>query len=226
MCGRFVLRNRDLIRACIDAMPRIPFEEYSETKIVPRFNIAPSQSVPIVRLTRGKGQVAFVRWGLIPSWTKEKPKLAPINARAETVATSGMFRQAFRRNRCSVPADGFYEWKKVGTAKQPFFIHQPDDSLFCFAGLWERWKRPDADEPIETMIIITTTPSPIMADIHNRMPVILQQDDYKRWLDPETPPDECHALLMPFAGELEAYPISTHVNSPMNDDPECVEKLK
>lgn len=215
----------------IDAMPRIPFEEFDERPKwpppPPRWNIAPSQSVPIIRLHGGTGELALVRWGLIPSWTKEKPTIAPINARAETVASSGMFRQAFQRHRCLIPADGFYEWKKLTPkTKQPMFIHRPDDSLFFFGGLWERWKPSEAAEPIETKTIITTTPTPLMEGIHNRMPVILRQQDYERWLEPDAKPDALKSLLVPYPGELEAYPVSTHVNSPKNDDPECIEKLK
>jgi putative SOS response-associated peptidase YedK len=127
--------------------PSLPgFEEFTER---PRFNIAPSQRMPIVRADgAGSPELAAAHWGLIPSWTKE-PKLKPINARAETVATSGMFRQAFTRRRCLVPADGFYEWQGLKPPKQPFFIHRKDDRQFAFAGLWERWHPPGA-EPVDT----------------------------------------------------------------------------
>jgi putative SOS response-associated peptidase YedK len=125
-----------------------------------------------------------------------------------------------------VPADGFYEWKGAKPPKQPFFIHKPDDSQFAFAGLWERWRPPKDAEPVETFTIITTTPNELMAGIHNRMPVILREDDYNVWLNPESPPDELKSLLVPFPDELEAFPVSTHVNSPKNDNPACIEKAE
>jgi putative SOS response-associated peptidase YedK len=214
----------ELLRAGLGTV-KVPFEEFSENKIIPRFNVAPSQQVPIVRLRDGKGELAFVRWGLIPYWSKKKPKIQPINAKAETVSTSGMFRGAFQRRRCLVPADGFYEWQKHGAFKQPYFIHKSDDSLFCFAGLWESWKPLDSDDVVETVTLITTPPNPLMENIHNRMPAILRQQDYERWLNPETPADELQSMLVPFPDELVAYPISTHVNSPRNDDAECIKEI-
>ena len=193
---------------------------------MPRYNIAPSQRIPIVRINSdGRRIIDDAEWGFIPSWTKGKPKLKPINAKGETVATSGMFRQAFNRRRCLVPADGFFEWHGSKPPKQPYFIHRPDDSIFAFAGLYERWKsEPDA-EPVETCTIITTTPNDVMKPIHNRMPVILRHDQYAEWLDPATPPDKLQAMLTPFSGKLEAYRISTRVNKPANDDPSLIEQL-
>src|SRR5688572_1658672 len=139
MCGRYTLRRIDLIRGGFDARLLPAFEELTER---PRFNIAPSQMIPVVRLNaQGERVIDAVRWGLIPSWTKGKPKQQPINARGETVATSAMFRQAFERRRCLVPADGFYEWRKLDTeTKQPMYVRRKDEDLFAFAGLWERWK--------------------------------------------------------------------------------------
>jgi putative SOS response-associated peptidase YedK len=174
----------------------------------------------------GLREMAIARWGLVPLWAKELPKHQPINARAETVPTGGMFRQAFARRRCLVPADGFYEWQGAKPPKQPYFIHQPDDGQFAFAGLWERWRETKDADPVDTFTIITTTPNELMATIHNRMPVILKPDDYAAWLDGSTPPDRLKSLLAPYPDEWEAYPVSTHVNNPKNDDPECVEKLK
>jgi putative SOS response-associated peptidase YedK len=134
MCGRYSLRRVSLVFTDLNAVPVARFEEFSEH---PKFNIAPSHHVPIVRLdAKGERTVSLVRWGLIPHWTKGKPKTAPINARSETVASSGMFRQAFERRRCLVPADGFYEWQGKKPPKQPYFIHMKDDGLFAFAGLW------------------------------------------------------------------------------------------
>jgi len=224
MCGRYTVRRFD--PAAYDAAPL--FEEFTDLKIVPRFNVAPSQDVPIIRLNKDDQRVAsFIRWGLIPSWTKGKPKLAPINARAETVTTSPMFKAAFTRRRCLVAADGFYEWKKLpGGGKQPYFIHLKDDSEFAFAGLWERWRPEEDAEPVDTCNHITTTPNELMAPIHDRMPVILRKQDYAKWLDRETDQETLLSLLKPLpADEMEAVPVSSRVNSPKNDSPENVKPV-
>jgi len=222
MCGRFVARKLRL--EDYDAAPF--FEEFSEKGILPRFNIAPSQAIPVIRLDKDDRRVAdVVKWGLIPSWSKELPKLQPINARSETVGTSGMFKAALARRRCLIPADGFYEWRKDGAAKQPFFIRRPHDEPFAFAGLWERWRpAPDAP-PIDTCVILTTTPNDVMKPIHDRMPVILEKKDYALWLDRHADLAEVSKLLKPFAGELEAYPVSRAVNSPKNDSEENVRAI-
>ena len=225
MCGRYTIRRVDmLIRH--GAMEAPFFEEFDETKIVPRFNVAPSQAAPIVRVNvPGRWAIDLVTWGLVPHWTKGTPKAKPINARAETVAASGMFRQAFNRRRCLIPADGFYEWKGVKAPKQPMFIHFPDDRLFCFAGLWERW-RPEPDvEPIDTFTIITTTANTDMRPIHHRMPVILPEKDYARWLDREVPGEGVADLMRPYdEGLIESYPVSHLVNKPANEGPALVER--
>jgi putative SOS response-associated peptidase YedK len=216
----------DAIRA---GMPQYVFEEFSEhgrsmPKWKPRFNVAPSQVVDIVRVRDGRGVIESASWGLIPHWTKGKPKLKSINARADTLASSGMFRQAFEKRRCLIPADGFYEWKGAKPPKQPYFIHRRDDAVFAFAGLWEKWKpEPDA-EPIETFTIITTTPNALMETIHNRMPVILDPKDYDRWVDPGTPCEGVVDLLKPSDPvAMEAWSISTKVNSVKNDGLELLE---
>ena len=220
MCGRYTIRRPDLIRAGLRHQPTFGFEEFDEY-LTPRFNIAPSQLAPIVRATDKGYQLLLARWGLIPAWSKEKPKVKPINARCETVATSGMFRQAFQRRRCLVPADGFLEWQGAKPPKQPFFIHLKSDSSFAFAGLWEQWKPKDG-EPVDTFTILTTTPNSLMSPIHNRMPVILREDEYDRWVGKEHTTD----LLRPFdAAGMEAYKVSSAVNSPKNDNPECVQPV-
>ena len=221
MCGRYTVRRPDLARAALEAVPGLGFEEFTER---PRYNVAPSQPVPVVRLNHdGLRVMTLVHWGLIPHWAKELPKIKPINARAETLATSGMFRQAFARRRCLVPADGFYEWRRDGKTKQPVFVHLPDDRPFCFAGLWERWA-PDADtEPVDTCAIVTTVPNALMSGIHDRMPVILGPADYAAWLNRDTDPQNAAAMLQPYPdGEFVADPVGRHVNSPGNDTPECV----
>lgn len=223
MCGRYSLRQNDLHRVGADVSCFLP--KYDEFVEKPRFNIAPSQDGLIVRVdAKGEPELSLPQWGFIPAWTKETPKLRPINARAETVATSGMFRQAFGRRRCLVLADGFYEWQGSKPPKQPYFIHMKDDGLFAFAGLWERWRPDDDAEPVETFTIITTTPNGVMSPIHNRMPVILSPRDYERWLDPKQTGESVLELLRPFAADgMEAYRISTRVNKPAHDGPELIE---
>jgi putative SOS response-associated peptidase YedK len=225
MCGRYSLRRVNLVLSELNAVPELPFEEFTER---PRFNVAPSQQVPIVRLNeQGQRSAGLLRWGFIPRWAKELPKVQPINARAETVATSGMFRDAFVRRRCLVPADGFYEWRKLDAkTKQPMWVHFPDDRLFAFAGLWERWRPAKDAEPVDTFTVLTTTPNALMEPIHNRMPVIIPPGGYGRWLDPESDVGVATAMLRPYPdGEMVAVPVSRTVNSPRNNVPECIAPL-
>lgn len=200
----------------------------------PRYNIAPTQDVLAVRVDAevGEREAAALRWGLIPSWAKE-PKSGPpmINARAETVAEKPTFRTAVRRRRCLIPADGFYEWQKLGAGanrgkKQPFYIHRGDDRPFAFAGLWESWSAME-NRPlvIESCTIITTSANRALAALHDRMPVILAESDYALWLDPivDDPGDVAHLLAPCGDEELVAEPVSTHVNRVANDDPQCIQ---
>lgn len=224
MCGRYTIRRIDIFIR-FGAMDPPPFETFDEKRLVPRFNVAPSQMVPAIRLNSDDARsLGLVKWGLIPSWTTGKPKLQPINARAETVATSSMFRSALDRRRCLVPADGFYEWQKREQGKQPIFIRLKEDEPFAFAGLWERWKPDEASPPIDTMTIITTTPNKLMAPIHDRMPVILKPEDHTRWLDRSVAGKDVLDLLTPFdAEQMEAWPVSTRVNTPKNDSPDLID---
>jgi putative SOS response-associated peptidase YedK len=222
MCGRYTLRRIDLLRSALDAVPTLPFEEFTER---PHYNVAPSQDIPMVYVDEnGRRVVSLARWGLIPAWAKEAPKIRPINARAETVATSGMFRAALERRRCLIPADGFYEWQAPPSGKgrkQPFFIHFKDDRPFAFAGLWEH-----SQSFGDTCTIITTEPNDLMRPIHNRMPVILRREDYAQWLCPQTPGRGVVPLLHPYDGkEMEAYPISDKVNRPANDGAELIDNI-
>jgi putative SOS response-associated peptidase YedK len=172
---------------------------------------------------RRQRECVLLRWGLIPGWADD-PKIGNrmINARAETVASKPAFRNAFKRRRCLVVTDGFYEWKKLVQGKQPHYIRMKDDRPFAFAGLWESWHRDGSQ--IESCTIITTEPNALMKSIHNRMPVILRPDDYDCWLDPEFQDgDALQRLLAPFsAHRMEAYPVSTLVNSPGNDVADCI----
>lgn len=216
MCGRY------LLRAPLDLLQRA-FRFGERPNLAPRYNIAPTQTVPIVRRARGgEGrELALVRWGLVPAWAKDLSiGSRMINARAEGIATKPAFRAAFKARRCLVPADGFYEWAKLDGRKQPMLIRLRSGEPFAFAGLWEIWRSPDG--PLETCAIVTTEPNAVTAPIHNRMPVILDPDDYNRWLDPSRPGGE--ELLRPCPAEwLEAYPVSPKVNSPRNDAAELIE---
>ena len=224
MCGRYMLRaDPKLLKRAFGV------GEFSETPrdLASRFNIAPTQPVPIVRelkvVRRGDGsaarELATVRWGLIPAWAKD-PSVGnrTINARAEGVAEKPAFRAAFRSRRCIVPASGFYEWKREGRGpKRPYLIRCKDGEPIGFAGLWETWRDPSGGEAVETCTIITCEPNELMAGLHDRMPVILDPGDYDRWLAPEAPGAE--ELLRPCPAEwLEAVPVGTRVNSPANDD--------
>ncbi len=227
MCGRFTLfvDPQDLM----DAFPGFEAPEH----IAPRYNIAPTQPVAVIANT-GQNKIEFFRWGLIPSWAtpalaggaREDPAIGDrmINARAETLAEKPSFRTAYRRRRCLVLADGFYEWRKEpGQRKTPMFIRLQSGRPFAFAGLWESWRPPD-DQPILSCTIITTTPNELLAPIHNRMPVILAPEAYDLWLDPaEKRPDQLRDWLRPFpADQMTAHPVSTLVNNPQNDAPACI----
>jgi putative SOS response-associated peptidase YedK len=223
MCGRFTLtidpgELQDLIPGLV-----VPGD------IRPRFNIAPSQPIAVLPNT-GNNTLDFYVWGLIPSWAKD-PAIGNrmINARSETLAEKPSFRSAFRRKRCLIFADGFYEWQQAeaGKPKQPMYVCMKDQKPFAFAGLWEMWFAPDGSE-VRSCTIITTEPNDLMKNIHNRMPVILPSSSYPLWIDPnEQPPERFKELLIPFPAEaMKAYPVSRFVNSPNNDSPECVKPLE
>jgi putative SOS response-associated peptidase YedK len=221
MCGRFTLTAD--ISALQENFPWLGIPPGLE----PRYNIAPTQPVAAVP-NDGKNRLDFFTWGLIPSWAKD-PSIGSrmINARAETLAEKPSFRSAFRRRRCLILADGFYEWRSDGgKGKMPMYIRLEDGSPFAFAGLWELWNAPDGSQVLSTAII-TTEPNPLMAKIHNRMPVILPEKAYPLWLQSgEADPKELSGLLLPYpAEEMVAYPVSKLVNNPANDLPACIEPL-
>lgn len=225
MCGRFTLTvtYEDLLELVHGL--RVNFDQWPG----PRYNIAPTQPVPTV-LNDGERALTFSRWGLIPFWAKEAGiGSRMINARVETVHEKPAFRSAFRRQRCLVFADGFYEWTPVPgqRRKQPMYIRLKGGAPFAFAGLWDRWRDPAAGEdaaPIITCTIITGEPNALVAQYHNRMAVILSPEHYETWLEPgELPPGALLPLLKPYpAGLMEAYPVSTRVNSPEFDDPSLI----
>lgn len=222
MCGRFTLRA---------SLSRLIAEfAIGPTAFVldARYNIAPSQPVVAVRRsdTTGGRELCMLRWGLVPSWADD-PSLGSrmINARAESVADKPAFRGAFARRRCLVPADGYYEWQALDKPrrKQPYFIHLQDEGLFAFAAVWEAWSSADG-EPLETCAIITTDANEQTAAIHHRMPVILGPADYDVWLQPSRLEEEAwRRMRQPFAGDrMAAYPVSTLVNHPRHDRPDCL----
>jgi putative SOS response-associated peptidase YedK len=221
MCGRFTLRTSAQEVAKTFGLLEVP-----DLRL--RYNVAPTQQVLTITLQDGKRQGRLRRWGLVPSWADD-PKIGyrMINARAETVADKPAFRSAFKRSRCLVVADGFYEWKKGADTKtkQPYYIRLKKDRPFAFAGLAEHWTR--NGEAIDSCTLITTDPNELMAEIHDRMPVILPPEDYDLWLDPEFEGKEkLLSLLRPYpADEMKAYPISALVNSPKNDVAACIEVI-
>jgi putative SOS response-associated peptidase YedK len=222
MCGRFTLRTAGKVLAAVFQLPQVPQLPFP-------YNIAPTQVVAAVRQAAGSGlrELVQLRWGLIPSWAEDKKIGARlINARAETAATKPSFRSAFRHRRCLLLADGFYEWQRLDGKKQPFYLRLRDDRPFAFAGLWESWTGPDG-EVIESGALLTTEANATVRPVHDRMPVILAAADYARWLDPAAQkPEALQPLLRPYpAEEMTAYPVSTRVNAPRNDDAKCIEAL-
>ncbi len=218
MCGRFGVAITGEQLALLLELP----EEAVPADLRARHNICPTQQVPIGTVgPGGERELAQMRWGLVPSWAKDKKIGARmINARAEGVASKPSFRAAFRRRRCLVPADAFYEWQAVEgqKAKQPWLIRLRGGEPFCMAGLWERWKDPSEETWLETFTIITTEANEAIAPLHHRMPVILHPDDRARWLDPGAPAELLEGLLGPCPPQvMELWPISTLVNRPAND---------
>jgi putative SOS response-associated peptidase YedK len=226
MCARFTLTRR--LNLLVQEMTELMLDEgvLHDWDPPPRYNIAPTQSVAAVRATpdAGRRELVPLRWGLIPSWAKD-PKVGNrlLNARAETVAETPAFRAAFKRRRCLILADGYYEWTGSKGKKQPWHFHLHGNRPFAFAGLWEHWRPPEG-EPVETCTIITTEANELAAKYHDRMPVILHAAEYAHWLDPEQQAaDDLKPLLVPYpADELEVAAASPLVNSPKNDRPECL----
>ncbi len=220
MCGRYNLIT--------DAQALIDFFEVANSlDIQPRYNIAPSQDIVAVRQHQDHRVLSWLHWGLVPSWAKDKTiGHHTINARAETVAEKPAFRAAFRKRRCLIPATGFFEWQVTNGHKQPYNIRIGNGKLFAFAGLWEHWE-PNGQAPVESCTIIVTEANDAVAPIHDRMPVILHPDTYDTWLDPNYQKKEAlKALLQPCPTHwINAYPVSTHVNKPQNDDAACITPL-
>lgn len=219
MCGRFV---RD---ASVQEIAETFHIEEPPFDLPPGYNIAPTQEVPVV-LDGKPRRLTLCRWGFIPSWSKDASVGSRmINARAETVADKASFRRSFVSRRVLIPASGFYEWKKEGGRKIPFYIHCTSRRVFGFAGLYNLWQSPEGSG-ICTCTIITTNANSLLQPIHNRMPVIIRREDEDRWLDtPEEDAKTLMPLLAPYpAEEMDFYPVSSLVNSPRNDFPECIRK--
>lgn len=220
MCGRYTLFKLEQL------LHRFPWIESVPPETVARYNVAPTQSVLVISNAHPDQFDAF-HWGLIPSWAKD-PSIGSrmINARVETLAEKPAFRHALRRRRCLVPADGFYEWRKEpgGKTRTPMHIRLKSGEPFAFAGLWETWRPPDGDT-LHSCTLITGPPNEVVAPIHDRMVVIVKPEHYRRWLDPsEQSPEDLAELLRPYpAEEMEAVPVSTRVNSPANEGPECID---
>lgn len=228
MCGRFILGGN--VQALAE---QFSFGLEGVRDIPPRYNIAPTQPVAAVRARNVKGEreLALLRWGLIPGWAKD-PAIGNrmINARAETAAEKPSFRSAFKRRRCLILANGFYEWKKVPGGKQPYLIRREDGAAFAMAGLWEHWQDPGGGE-ISTCAILTTAGNSMMATIHGRMPVILEEEHHSRWLNPmdavSGTRDALLAMVQPREWEdMTAIPVSTYVNNPRNEGLQCIEPVE
>jgi putative SOS response-associated peptidase YedK len=219
MCGRYRLSRRKQI-----------IEEYFDTADwqedwSPRYNIAPTQPVPVIRQHPKEPvrQLALMKWGLVPHWAKDASDAArTINARSETAASKPAFRDPLKFRRCLIPADGFYEWARKGSSKQPYCFQVGDSGLFAFAGLWERWRDPSG-QWVKSCSIVTTTPNAVTSAIHDRMPVILDRDRYDLWLDPGmTKVEAVSDLLRPCdARQKRCVPVSTRINHVANDDEDC-----
>jgi len=224
MCGRYRLsRRKQIIEEHFDSVS-------GDEDWTPRYNIAPTQYVPIIRQNpkEPRRELSLVRWGLIPSWAKDASGAAKmINARSETAATLPAFRDAFKLRRCLIPADGFYEWARTRPSRQPYCFEVNEGQLFAFAGLWEGWRDPSGTW-IKTCTVLTTAPNAVTSPVHDRMPVILEPDSYDLWLDPGfTDVTAVADLLKPYDARLmRCYPVSTRINRAENDDAECAEPVE
>ena len=219
MCGRFTIRIPATVlmhQFGVDAGLQMPM----------RYNVAPTQQIPVITQHDGKRQLETMRWGLVPSWADD-PKIGyrMINARSEEAATKASFRSAMKKRRCLILADGFYEWEKIGKAKQPHWFRMANEQPFAFAGLWERWGK--VDPPLDSCTILTTSANELVGKYHNRMPVILSPNDYGAWLDPANQDsDSLRYLFEPFpASELIDTKVNPIVNNARSDTPDCIEPI-
>jgi putative SOS response-associated peptidase YedK len=222
MCGRYALTRNAEVLVRLFGLRATPQSE-------PRYNIAPTQDALVVRVGKdGERKAEPLHWGLVPFWADD-PSIGNrmINARAESAADKPAYRAAFRKRRCLVPADAFYEWKKLGKGKQPYAIRRNDDQPMALAGLWEYWQGKEGEE-LRSFTILTTDPNELVKPLHNRMPVVIDPKDFDLWLDPQVDdPKKLKPLIRPAdASRMEAYPVSRRVNSPGNDDARCLEPVE
>lgn len=220
MCGRFSLVVPERFFSKVYLFKTMP-------EMQPNYNIPPGIDIWALRNENKTNHMELVRlrWGLVPSWAKD-PKVGHqmINARSETVAEKSSFKAAFKSRRCLIPADGFYEWKREGKSRFPYYIHLRNRAPFAMAGLWESWKNL-AGEVLESCTILTTTPNAVMEPLHDRMPVIIPESEREEWLNNSTPIDQLKTMTAPYPeDEMAAYPVSSFVNSPRNNGPKCLEK--
>jgi putative SOS response-associated peptidase YedK len=220
MCGRFTVTSSP---EALRALYRYP----EQPNFPPRYNVAPTQPIAVVRLHEGRRQFALMRWGLLPSWVKDPKNFTLlINARGESVCDKPAFRAAMKRRRCLIPADGFYEWQALAGRKQPYFVRAKSGTPLAFAGLWETWTGPNGEE-LDTATIVTTEANRMLSHIHGRMPVIVQPEAFDLWLDcANVDARTAEALIRPAPeGLLEAYAVSTAVNRTANDSPRLLERV-
>lgn len=220
MCGRYAAaENPDELKMFLE-LPDQTIEA-----LPPNYNVAPTHPVYVMDELSGERALRIVSWGLIPAWAKDAKRPWP-NARADTLAEKPSFRNAFAKTRCLVPATGWFEWESVNETKQPFFFQRADHNPVVMAGLLEAWKNPESGQWLRTMTLVTTDAASDLAYIHDRMPVVLERDEWSAWLNPQTPTGVLHELMNPTtAGVIEAYPISTRVNSVRNNDSELLAHL-
>jgi putative SOS response-associated peptidase YedK len=228
MCGRFTLKSIERLKSRFTSPL---WKELSQLPdLAPRYNIAPTQSVLTVTGSQKEPELQLMVWGLIPSWSREPTCF--INARSETLDARRSFRESFARRRCLIPADGFYEWRRLGKTKQPFYFQLKDETPFAFAGIWDEWRDSTSEtktgvKPITSCSIITTAPNELLASIHDRMPVILPPDAYDTWLREDAGVDELKEWLAPFpAEEMKSFPVSDRVNYVRIDEPDLVDPVE
>jgi len=226
MCGRYTLIKLS------DFLEYFPWIEITNLITESRYNIAPSQQVAAITNESAQPKVNLLRWGLVPAWAKDGSITAGsrmINARAETLSQKPAFSRLIKRQRCLIPADGFYEWQQSGAGKEkiPYYFRLKNCQPFAFAGLWDRW-RPHGQDELRTCTIITTNANSMLAGMHDRMPVILNNDQCRRWLTTdEMPAEEAAAMLQPYPAEqMETYPVSSSVNSPRQDLPQQIQPVE
>lgn len=217
MCNRFrATYNRHDIEE--------QFQAWDEIENVPRFNVAPTQPILTVIGDSGKRIATEMRWGLIPSWASTVSS-GNFLARSESVTSTPSYRNLIRKNRCLIPADAFYEWQKIDGISQPFAFEVGDRELFAFAGLWDEWNSPSGI--VQSCAILTTEPNSLLAEMHDRMPVIIRRVDYKQWLNPRTPLDQVLSLLKPYdSAAMSKYPVSTLLNNSQNESPAAAELIE